>query len=309
MNKKGETGFFVGLAILSLILVVLGAKVAFVDNAKMSSEKTGKTLNSLLEKELTFKNIENYLYFSLRFSTLSALGDTLNANGIWERDRKSEVKDELKNKIKSDFLARLDKLKKSEIFKNVKYPEEFTLDIVEKDEKFAVILISADELVIKDNVFNGVNLHDNLRFEQEIDFDLGMLSELYKKYSMLETDEECNSVGENELFGENKVKCTPSDDFLSFEVETKDLGLVKPVIKFRISKPGEIEFMSLNKPLDYEPNTKDSLVTVHGFLDYNEDDEVIGIVFSRFLAEDGLYQFFARDVDAFKDEFKSYLKN
>ena len=105
-------------------------------------------------------------------------------------------------------------------------------------------MISEDELVIGDmgERYPFIVLHDNLRFEQEIDFDLNILSKLYEKYGRLESDEECNNVKENELFGENKVKCVPDNEFLNFEVETKDLGLVRPVIKFRIRKPGEIEF-------------------------------------------------------------------
>lgn len=246
MNKKAETGFYVGLAILSIVLVGLGAKVHFVDNAKLIENKPGEALNELVFKEYTYNNIENYLDFSFRFAIFSALNDI--EEEVWSNDPKQDKIDELKNKIRKDFLVRIEKLKGQVEFLNwnVKYPEKISIELIENGNKFKAILKSGDELVLGDkkNKHTIVILHDNLNFEHEIEFDLDIFSRLYDKYSKVKTDDECKDVQGNELFDENKSKCDSNNDFFNFEVETKDLGLVKPVIRFKIEKPGEIEFTS-----------------------------------------------------------------
>ncbi len=246
MDKKGETGFYIGLAILSLILVVLGAKVVYLDNAREIHNKPGMALQELLYKEFVFKNLRNYLDFSFRFAVLESLNNVVDDNEIWDKDPKEDIKIRLIEEIKANFLNRIEILKSQSSFEqwNFKYPVNYQIGFVENKDIFIAKLKSEDELVIDDlsEKYPKVVLHDNLEFEHEINFNLSIFSKLYEKYSKLETAEACKNVKENELFEMYKVKCTPDDESLNFEVETNDLGLVKPIIKFKIEKPGKIGF-------------------------------------------------------------------
>ena len=216
MNKKAETGFYVGVAILSVILVVLGAKIAFLDNRQHSSNKPGVALEELIDKEIKYNNLENYLYYSFKFSVLSALNTVLESNGEWAENQKEVIKNEIIEKTKEELLKRIETLKNEMIIerKGVVFPQEFNIEIAEDRNIIKIKLLSNDELTVKDTEkdYPIVKLHDNLRFEEEIDFDLKIIDRLYEKYSKVESEEECNNVKENELFGENKVKCAVEDD-------------------------------------------------------------------------------------------------
>ena len=243
MNKKAETGFYLGLAVLSLILIVLGLRVT-LENDRTIHNTPGIALEELLSKELMFTSVENYLDYSFRFSFFSALNSTLSRNTVWDEDPTESFKMELLKKTREEFVYRLQLLQDQQFFPHVTYPRDFTLELKQDKRNITVLFASRDELVLNDNEnsYPIVVLHDTLQFEHTIDFDLGFLSSLYQRYSLLETDEQCKNVQKNELFDQYSVTCVPEGDYLRFDVETKDLGLIKPVITFRIAKPGGIEF-------------------------------------------------------------------
>ena len=92
MNKKAETGFYIGVAILSVILVVLGARVAFISSKGYINTKPGTGLGELINKELRYNDFDNYISYSFRFSVLSALNDALERNDVWGENQKEVIK-------------------------------------------------------------------------------------------------------------------------------------------------------------------------------------------------------------------------
>ncbi len=246
MNKKAETGFYIGVAILSVILVVLGARVAFISSKGYINTKPGTGLGELINKELRYNDFDNYISYSFRFSVLSALNDALERNDVWGENQKEVIKNEIFEKARENLLKTIGILKNQEKIdtKEVTFPEKFKIEIIEETGSFKAVLVSEDELMITDmkKDYPIVELHNTLRSEEKIDFDLSRIDRLYDKYSKLESEGECNDLKENELFDENKVKCYYDTDFLNFEAETNGIGLISQTIKFKISKPGKIEF-------------------------------------------------------------------
>ena len=247
MNNKGQHGFYLLLVIGSLVLVVMGVLVAFQE--KSGGYLLGEGLRVLLPGYLTFSAGENYLDYTFRFSTFRALEKLGEQNDIITED--DMTKEKLIMLIEEEFSKEIKKLadngivtqKKTYEVYELSYPASYNVKIEETENGFKSVLETNDELQLK-NTENKLGrntpkvvLHKKLNFEHSIDFDLNIYQELYEKYGDLTG---CPSG--NELFDEKNVKCSDDSGYLHFEVETKDLGLIKPMIKFRVLKPGKLDF-------------------------------------------------------------------
>lgn len=259
MNKRGM-GFYVLMGIMALFLVGYGYKIIVIDPLTDRSYIVGEGLLDLIESDSMFRNIENFYDYSLKFSVLNALDKYSAENPIRDKNPDETVEEDLKLLIEEDFLKRMASFQeqiKSQRFSYV-FPQEYSINIVRNLNSFIVELSSDEEFRIMNNQDSNRNspeivLYDKLEFEGEVDFDLDIFSELYEKYSGYD-DNDCRYVRSNELFEDTKVSCDYNGEFLNFEVETKDLGLIKPVIKFKIRKPDEIEFTSDSRLRKIEEN-------------------------------------------------------
>ena len=140
-------------------------------------------------------------------------------------------------------MKRIVLLQNTSLFQNVHYPQQFTFVLPENASHLLLTFDSSDELVLYDSIVNpNIILHDTLHFEHAIAFDIRTLRELYIRYSSLETDEQCLTLQKNELFDLYSITCIPYEHYLQFTVETPELVLIKPLIRFRIEKSGSIEF-------------------------------------------------------------------
>ena len=105
MNKKGEHGFYLIIAVLSLSVVSYGYWNLMVIPRLDKSYELGKGLENLIESEREFIVLENYLNYNFKYAVLTSLNKIISQNKIIEKD--NNLDEELKKEVKLEFSKRI----------------------------------------------------------------------------------------------------------------------------------------------------------------------------------------------------------
>ena len=212
----------------TFLLLYTALYVLVISNQRDTPFTIGDEVVKLLQKNNDLIENEFFVIHGARYIFLVSLDKLLKTDSFVSdstTNRYSRLNSEFGNEFNS-FLAQNG-------LNNI-----YTTSFFSRDKKLVLHIVTDPTKI-------GLNpLKKDVPLSQEIaiDFDLDFVTLLYQKYSSLETDEQCRNVQKNELFDQYTVICTPENDYLRFNVETKNLGLVKSIITFKIAKPGTIEF-------------------------------------------------------------------
>ena len=245
MNKRGH-GFYVIMAILALFLVGYAYKILVIDRETNKSYEVGRGLVNLHFANEEYNEVINFLDFSFSYAVLDALENYSSKDDVWTKPPEN-IEIDIEKIVLANFVNRMNDFgEKIKGAKLVTFPKIFHVKIIKNNGVFTANLVSDDDLLlggltpIARQATPGIILYKKLEFEKGVDFDLDIYDELYDKYAKLDS---CPS--QNELFDKYPVKCeekkvSDQESYLHYEVETEDLGLIKPVIKFNIPKTGNL---------------------------------------------------------------------
>ena len=214
--KKGQ--FLAIIALMSIFLI--GYMYFSLVYSGTSGEKRdiGLIEIGIIHKEIIFKQIQAYYEQSFKNAIFKSLNEISNGEE-WNKNPYPETKNKFLEKMKENFDFYIKNL--GYTGENIKFPVKLDFSVDDKDK--LKVTLKTNELEVGDD-FNdeaAAKITKKLEFNYIVDFDLKLYDRLYKRYSEWGKEKRC--VSESEEFEGNKVTCKEEDNFLNFEVVTKNL--------------------------------------------------------------------------------------
>ena len=230
MDKKGYV-FIPMLEVLTFFIFGYALLLFATEDREQPTKTLGKlqsdSLELISETEQELLNLDNIGRYA-GYRTLVKLGEIGGVEGdnVWDKNPYENLKIVLDKIYKKEFK---DYLQKTEV-KDIDHDFFYNIDKLLSIEGLA----KKDIIKEKDRVKYLIKPN----FKVILDYDLGIYDRLYYRYYDWGKDKKCKE--KEEVFEGFNVRCNEDNEFLNFEVVTKDLGHVQPKIIFKIRKSGEL---------------------------------------------------------------------
>jgi len=224
MDKRGFV-FIPSLVVLTFFIfgyaLWLFATEGREQPTKALGELQSNSLGLISEGEHDLLNLDNVARYA-GYRALAKLGEIggVEGNGVWDKNPDENLKIIWDKAYKQELMEYLQKIE----LKDVDYELFYNID------KSLIIEGLAKKDIIKEK--EQVKYLVKPDFKVVLDYDLGIYGRLYERYSGWGKDKNCKE--KEDVFEGFNVSCKEDDEFLNFEVVTKDLGYVQPKIIFKI---------------------------------------------------------------------------
>jgi len=227
MKKKGSV-FIPFLVLLTTVALGISYYFLYMEERKGTLLTLGElhtnSLSLVQEAEKDLLSLDNMA----KYAVYNALVTLSGKERILSENVGTEIFNEFKDLFEKEMNVSLSKMDRLGL--DYRYIYHFDNDItieglsqgeIKKDHKSVVYRVRPS-------------------FKVKVDFDFSIFNRLYEKYSLLE-----HCLSSSEFFDTYLVTCiekkvSEQEVYLSYEVVTKDFGLVQPVIRFKIPQAGNL---------------------------------------------------------------------